>query len=193
REALADFAERQSLDQFGAAPEPTGEHFERGQGDLRMLDAEPPHVAPVNEECARLLFGGDGRGERAVVEDGHFGHGRARALDVDDLLAPLDTLAESAHRPLDDDEEAARLLARDEEHLVAREAAPDRAPGERAERAAAQPPEERSAPEGRDLVHRPSSSRPTARNGKDKKIPPHHHDSNTHPSAFVRDIRRVTL
>src|SRR5947209_16003726 len=59
REALADFAERQSLDQFGAAPEPTGEHFERGQGDLRMLDAEPPHVAPVNEECARLLFGGD--------------------------------------------------------------------------------------------------------------------------------------
>ncbi|HEX6624864.1 MAG TPA: hypothetical protein VF064_14225 [Pyrinomonadaceae bacterium] len=47
-------------------------------------------------------------------------------------LAPVRALAEGAHRALDNDVEAARLLACDEQQLPLPEAALDRAFGERA-------------------------------------------------------------
>lgn len=155
REALADLTQRERLDQLGAAAQAGGQDLERGQSDLGVRDGEAAHVALVEEEDRGRLVGGDRRGEGAVVEDWHLGDGRAGALDVDDLLAPVETLPEGAHRALDHDVEPARLLAREEEHLVALVAPLDGSLGQDPERALVQLAEERGAFECRDLIHCP--------------------------------------
>src|SRR5215218_10168542 len=119
-----------------------------------MFQREATHVALVYEEHRGLLFRGDGRGVRAVVEDGKLGDGRARPLDVNYLLAPVEAFTEGPHRAHDDTEEAARLFACDEKNLVARVAALDGALGQRAQSLVVQLAEERCAFEGRDFVCR---------------------------------------
>jgi hypothetical protein len=51
---------------------------------------------------------------------------------VDHLLAPVNGFAERAQRPACDDEQAASFVAGDEENFVPRQAALDRAFGQRA-------------------------------------------------------------
>lgn len=75
REPLADFAQRKGFYKLRATSQPPGQHFQRGESNLRMLKTKQPHVPLINEEHCRLFFSRHRRGIRAVIEDRHFGHG----------------------------------------------------------------------------------------------------------------------
>lgn len=120
RQPLVNFAKRQCFDQFGAFSQPPGQQLQRGQRDLRARQTQRFHVVFIEEKNDGFFFSGYGGRIGLVVEGGQFGDGRAFAFDVDHLLAPINAFAERAQRAPDDDKQPARLIAGDEQYLVAR-------------------------------------------------------------------------
>ena len=80
-----------------------------------------------NKQNTRSLFGSDSRRVHAIIKDRDLGYRSHRLLHVYHLLTPVTARSKCPDGSFDDDIEACRLIAREEEDLVSSEPFFDRA------------------------------------------------------------------